>query len=489
MSEDTPNTENQVVDTTPTTPKAIVVTANAALRVYAEDEAPKGPGSLMLPSETLETLEKLILENDIDMSVEPDAKTPPYARKLWEYLNSNSADIYYGNRAINRDGSEWVQYLEHEGKPIRAGKPNLPKGADPVQRIRYATGMGGVFNFPLWHSGIWVSLRTPTQVRYFNLIREVFNQKVDLGRASNGMIFSNTNAYTINELMEFVMDHVVTSTFESSDPESLMSVIDIRDIPTLMMGMAYTMFNRGYDYQQQCIVDNDCNHVEQGEINLGRTFYVDRKSFTTEQKSFMASPVKRTRSELEQYQSMFKYDFDRTFSLDGDIMVRVGPCSLAKFRDVGYYWVQSITNAAQETFSANMTLEKRREHIFNTAIAAGICQYAHFFESVVTTDGETETEIDIEDPSNLVGVLSALQDDPTNATKMYEAVANFWKYGIHSFVGIPRYECPACKQTPTIVEDEGNNPQLIPIETVSVFFTLLVLQQQRIILREMQRRI
>ena len=65
--------------------------------------------------------------------------------------------------------SDWAQHVEVDGVKLRAGKPGIAKsnsgnkliGQQAISRITALTSAGTIVKIPLWHSGIWVSIKAP----------------------------------------------------------------------------------------------------------------------------------------------------------------------------------------------------------------------------------------------------------------------------------------------------------------------------------------
>lgn len=471
--------------------QGLAVIRSYPFQAYGEDEeVPIGKGVILLPSVRLRELFDRLQAAGVDLGqrVEKGNYTP-YQRRLMAYFAdlSSSTDNIYTDRTLDRTEARWTQGIEHEGRWLQPGRPRV-KGSDPVLQIRTKLGIGGAFTYPLWHTGIWVTLRTPSQGSYFNLLRDIYMKKRELGRMSNGMVFSQTNAYTTDDVLEYIAENIIQTNYHSDAKEDLMAILDWRDIPWLVQAMAHTIYSNGYDFQQPCISTEGCEFVANGRINLGRTFWTDSNGFTPMQISHMAnSRVQRTHDDILRYKAEFTYKCNRTVRLNDEISVRIGDATAERFRNSSNAWINEITASVKSLFSQTMTLEQRQEHIASMATLDTVRQYAHFFEAVIITDGDESAEAPIETAEDVDNLIRTIQEDVVSTDALYKALENYWRESIRAFVGIPKYICPTCKKVPEIVPGAHRNEELIPLEPIRVFFTLLAQHRESRLLMEQFR--
>ena len=457
----------------------IVEITNYPMQVYTDaEEIPAGKPVILLPVMRVRELFTRMVNAGIDIGQVEDinkGKYTAYQRRLLAYFVDigNSTDNSYVDRALDRSEARWTQGIQHEGRWVRPGKPRI-KGNDPVLQIRDKLGIGGAFTYPLWHTGIWVTIKTPSQGSYFNLLRDIFMKKREMGRMSNGMVFSQMNAYTADDVLEYICSNITQTNYESNAKEDLLAIIDWRDIPWLVMAQAHAIYSNGYEFQQPCIAKEGCDHISSGKINLGLTFYTDSNGFTPMQISHMANTkVQRTAADIQRYKSEFVYKCNRTVRLNDEISVRIGDTTAERFRNSGYAWVNEITDSVRTLFSKTMTIEQRQEHIVNMATLDTVRQYSHFFEAIIMHNGDESEEVIIETADQVDSIIRTIQEDVDSTDILYTALAAYWKDSIRAFVGIPSYSCPTCKKVPEPLEGPGVHKELIPLEPIRVFFTLL----------------
>ena len=81
--------------------------------------------------------------------------------------------------ALTREGSDWQQSVDYEGLQLKATRPTVQSAKSGMQAtsenaamaIQRQMGLGTRVMIPLWHSGIWLTLNTPTDAALLNLER------------------------------------------------------------------------------------------------------------------------------------------------------------------------------------------------------------------------------------------------------------------------------------------------------------------------------
>ena len=439
-------------------------------------EAIKGPidpelalGAL---NATVDQLNELLDHHGIDLADPKQVLSPALqAAKLKILGFKGTHQINYFRETLNRPGSLWKQYAEHEGASFRASKVMLRSSDDPVLRIRNDLGMGGLVQIPLWHSGIWLTLRTPSDKGLLELERRISADKIDFGRRSNGRVFSNTEVYGTTHVVDFVLDHLHSSTVDKASVDALKELIKTTDIPQMAWGILLAIYPKGYPLSQPCVADPEkCDHVANQMINLGRLSWIDTTKLTDRQKKHMANRVARyTPEKIQEYQDDFIFDVTSVVKLNETIQVKLAVPSLAKAQSTGYAWVDGITTATQQAFSLKLKENERIEYIREQALLTGLRQYSHWIDSVIR-NGETEEVIDDSEVLDEIIDVICASDQLTDET--YRAIQSYIDGSTISLIALPRYKCPACQKEPD--EQYLKHPHLIPLDVIYVFFILRV---------------
>jgi hypothetical protein len=387
--------------------------------------------------------------------------------------------------ALDRLTSMWQQHVDYKGEKIAMGRPrfgeNLNSGENELltgerakMKMMAAMGLGATIQVPLWHTGIWVTMKAPKEADLLELDRRIALEKVTLGRYTNGMIYSNNSVYSASFLFRFALQHVYDSNLKDIKMDTLLSTIKITDIPTLIWGLACTIYTNGYPFSQACYVDPSvCQHVTEELLNLSKLYWQDDRLFTEFQRKHMANRnVKVTAEALERYQEEMSFNELSTFTLgDGAMTVRLKVPSLQEYEQSGFEWVDTIVRQTDAAFGEELRGDQRNLYIINQAKVSSLRQYGHWVEKLVITDGGIvagRTEIE-----EAVELLSSNDDV---LTEFLTGIGKFIDDCTLAMIAIPKYDCPKCGQP---MPDEAKlHPNLIPLDMMRIFFTLL---DQRVI--------
>lgn len=456
-------------------------------------EKPKGPvdheEALSSLNATVEQINDQLSALGIDLLDDNTTLPPRYEILRRQVMGlKNTLQLSYFRQSVKREDALWKQSAEHEGIPLRASKVVLRKTDDPVLRIRNELGMGGLVQIPLWHSGIWLTLRTPSDKALLELERRISADKIDLGRRSNGMVFSSTEVYATTHITDFVLEHLHTTNVEAYTPELLKSLIRVTDIPQMAWGILLAIYPKGYPLTQPCIADPDkCDHIIEQLINIGRISWVDTTKLTPRQCKHMSARVAKWSAEkIMDYQQEFIFGANANIPLNDRISIRLHVPSLQQAQESGYAWVDGITTTTQKAFNLRLKEDEREGYIREQALLTGLRQYSHWIGSVVNAseDGEEEVIADAEVLDDIIETICASEE---LTDKVYRAILNYIDGCTISLIALPRYKCPACQKEPS--PEYLKHPHLIPLDVIYVFFILRVQKLTRKMVAEQYRAI
>jgi hypothetical protein len=425
----------------------------------------------------LEEIEEVAEKYQLDFTNnDQDAALTPQIRRVKAILGTliDTLQTKYFQNIDSREGSDWGQGMEHGGSMFGAGKPKLAANADPVLRIRNELGLGSLIQIPCWRSGIWITLRAPSDAALLELEQRLGMEKATLGRSSNGLIFSNTEVYTKNHLIDFILDHVYSVTAESKEPAFLRSILLDADYPQLVWGIALASFPAGYPLIQPCIATPEsCSHVVEALINLSRISWLDRSRLSTTQRIHMLNRVKAsTIVKIEEYQKEFNANVNGDIKVSDTISLRMRVPTLEESRNIGFSWVEQILNATQKAFGMRMADGARENYVQQQAMLTSLRQYGQWFDAVIKAGGVSGMADDevITDRESVDEIITMIASSNELSTKIYKAVKSFINDSTVSMIALPKYKCPACQGEPE--EKYLLHPKLIPLDVVQVFFTL-----------------
>lgn len=382
-------------------------------------------------------------------------------------------------KSFERPGSDWQQFVEFNGAKMALRKPVIGGGVTAGEKLsgmkarlkmQSAINLGTPAMIPLFHSGIWLTVDTPSDGALLNMERQIFADKVNLGRITQGAVFSHTSVYMANHLIKMVMEHVHDSTIKDFDPEQALDIIRITDMIAMIWGLACTIYPAGHHYQQPCVMAPDkCTYIAEETIKLQNIFFHDNTGLTVEQKRHMSnSNAKYTIDEIKAYQRMGRVSDGKTVTLSAahdDIQLVLRVPTLRNYIETGYAWVEHIVETVDRIINSDASIDEKNDFIQRHSLISVFRQYGHWVEKIIFSDGS-----EISDREDIEVALTSMSSDTTLYEKFFAAIQDYIEEVTITIVGIPSYKCPACG-TP-MTSEESKHPYIIPIEIMQTFFTL-----------------
>lgn len=394
--------------------------------------------------------------------------------------SNNKADALI--ESLRREGSEWQQSIQYEGGQLSAGRPrfsanpngNYLSGERAVMKASAVLGLGSIVQIPLWHSGLWISIKAPQDYRIYELHQRIANEKINLGRLSNGMIFSNSSVYNISYMVNFVLEHIYDATVKDISMDYLKSIIKVTDIPTLLWGMACAIYPNGYPYQRSCINPNgECQEVVREMLALSKLSWTDNRSLTDWQRKHMSKRnVKASDVDIARYQEEHKTIGSRSITLKEELRVVLSVPTIQQYEDSGFAWVDGIVLMMEDSFAVSLQGNQRNSYITAQGKLTSMRQYGHWVSKIYI--GDEETDEDRETIEKLVGLFSS---DDDISDKFFTEIGKYIDDSTISLIAIPSYECPACNYNQS---EDPKHPYLITLDVAQIFFTLLDQRMEKV---------
>lgn len=401
-----------------------------------------------------------------------------------------------------RPNSTWEQMINTrtEGQPMIRGPINDKLGKSPIKnsnrasevlaRITNMLELGNVSYIPLFHTGIWIRLRTPSTAAIARLDEIITSEKAQYGTQTRGEIFSNENVILRRHVANFILDHVTYSTAPDGwDKEYLKSIIKVTDLDEMMRGIMQTRYPDGYPFRQPCTANpKECQHVVEGTLDLREIQWTDTSALTDYQKKIMEN-MKRpiTQEQLERYQEEFadrrtsrvvltsgqhdKNNYDEiTGEVINGVVINIETPTLEKDEEYGIRWVNVLTRDLNETLGEKASAKERREFLAKRTSFNYLRTYAQWIKSIEIYEGG-ELFASTTDQEELEELFEYISSSFKYVLKFREGVEKHAERCIVHMVGIKNYECPNCgKKHET---REGNFHLIVPIDMLSAFFILV----------------
>lgn len=386
------------------------------------------------------------------------------------------------NDTTTREGSDWQQTVEYERMQYGLAQPRPDNGSgkeitgeNAVLMIQKALGLGTRATVPLWHSGLWLTLNTPTDAELLNLERQIQEEKISLGKDTAGTLYSNNLVYIVRHVFRFILDHIHSSTLADSTPEKLSKLIRVTDLPTILWAMSCTIYPNGFDHSRPCTVNPDkCQHIAEGRINLAKLSFTDRSALTMKQKKHMANRIaKYTEEQILDYQNEGRIGDGKTFDLADSVSVVLRIPTVEEYVESGMRWIDSIINIIEESLSASLGDKERDAYVAQHGRLASLRQYGHWVKKI-THGGSVE----ITDRESIEDLLDKLSSSDDLVTIYLENIKDYISSSTVSIIAIPAYKCPNCQGQ--MSGDDLRHPHLIQLDALMTFFTLKDLRLLRV---------
>lgn len=488
------STQNETVTDQPLVQNEQLQKSNASLTEdYSTNikESNKYSYKVSLPSINLGTFSyKLNLFNKIDLGEKISTL------KKWRTVNEESIDYYtvgglFQDRFYDEKSkfSQGVETKSGELKSIDSLKFKQTdgeiKGELAVLKVSKMLGLGDVINIPLPHSGIWVTIKPPTERDLIDFYNSIFKDKIILGRATFGLTLSNFSVYINNKLFDFIVKHIHSVNFKEINKNDLKNYILIHDFPILAWGFGCTIYPNGFDYQRACINDiESCDYIAKATINMTKLLWVDNSSLSEAQKVIM-SENRPNKLELESYRKYIAEHVRTTstdFTTKNGIKFKFKIPTFNEFVSDGFGWIDKINSSVDSLIiedSDPSELEKAKTELLDGYVKSSILRkFNHFIDFIELPDGA------ITDRDTINKVLEVFSSDDELRNEITTAIMKFKSDTTLALIGIPEYKCPNCgmPQNPDPMNDKLVN--VIPLDVMNLFFTLITLRISRITERE-----
>lgn len=372
---------------------------------------------------------------------------------------------------VEREESQFKQKITSERGDLSIATPKFNDnigtkltGESAVIRIRALTGLGSIVQIPLWHSGFWITLKTPSEAAMLELNRRLVDEKISLGRNTRGLAFANNSVFFTNWIMDLALSHVYETTLKSDVTDNLRSLISTLDIHLIAWGLACAVWPRGFPYARSVLNSTkDQNVVIREKIDIRKCLWTDTTSLTPWQIGHMASRHGRTmtKDSVARYRDEFTRGKGRTIKLSDDLEVTLKVPSLDQYITSGQKWVNNIVDMVDRAFGLSPEEGVRDQYIMDQGKATNMRQYSHWIESINISGNS------IEDPDTLDMSVDALSANDDFRDKFFKGVKTYMEDSTISVIAIP-----------ALVNEEKTDlprfPHLLPIDAMSVFFILLV---------------
>jgi len=373
----------------------------------------------------------------------------------------------------NRENSQWRQSVPSQAgnlqiRNIKNGKiQGSVSGAAAQLYFQSTARIGKPIRIPLWHSGFWVSMRTPTATRQAEMYDQLRSIRVKAGTETYGRVFNNYTVFANAVALDLAYECIFATSLDI-DPSQVRALVDISDIPHLIWALAVTIWPNGFEYSRCKMGDpNNANNTVRQVIRPENCQWTDITLLTEWQRNHMAkSSAKAMKVEdLERYRKEFGNRFERRVVIrekteDSDeISFLLSPPAADDYLESGQRWINDIIKTYNSIAGRPGGDKARDEYALRNMRLTEMRSFAHWVKEISHRDVKTS------DQDGILKTLNVFSEDDDMRARFYDAV---FKYIEDITVSIIAVTTDDYNEAPL-----PRYPYLIPIEPVHTFFTRL----------------
>lgn len=410
------------------------------------------------------------------------------------------------NRVFDREGADFVHGVRGpSGNKVMMIRPGfLPSkesdilaGEAVTQFLASRSGTGVPISVPLWHSGFRIRFGLFSERSLLNLTAMLKQNKLFLGRMTQGASFSGDDVFLVATIVNFILDNVAETSIPTSKKQQLLDRILVTDINGLMAAALASIYPRGYPVYHMCS-NASCTHKvtpvvrELGDfnpddmLNFDAMWLCDKNNLTTE--DIGALSVKPSIKDTLSFEDVAKYQ-ERVqgrlqakttpFKLDLDNLKVTIHCkvpTIGEYINVANRWVNTMVElvdkvlATDQLVSEDQQVQRREEMLTEYASTMEIGKHLHWVKHIELHSEEDDKTWRIIDPTTIAETmdqwsrLDNFVDDFGTYIQRYKEDMTF------AMTGFNNYICPSCGNGQ--VGNGAKYPSIIPVNMTSYFFTL-----------------
>jgi hypothetical protein len=436
---------------------------------------------LMLPSDTEERV-RAAMEAIPKLAVSATNATRDLIAAIESGFEiSPEEDMFDGS--VSREDAAWRQSVKGSIGPMAAARPKFTahedrklSGVQAVLRIQGLLGQGGIIQIPLWHSGFWITISTPSEGELLELERRISDEKILLGRVSNGRVFSNTSVFIANHIVDMLMGKIFDSSLKEQSPRKIRSLIRSHDIQHIAWGLACSIWPNGFKYARAILGETTDKHkVITEELNLSKLQWTDTSCLTERQIAHMSRRQSgaMTTESLEIYRNDFLKAQPSLFKLSDSISVLLSVPDVDTYLASGQRWINDIVATNDRLFGMDQDETTRNNYMIDQSRATSVRQYGHWVKGIVLDGHEADPYLMEDQPEVVEDMLNKMSANDSVRNAFFESVTTYMEDSTISVIAVPTVSASEEDVYPRF-------PHLLPIDALTTFFSLLAQKTQRI---------
>ncbi len=404
--------------------------------------------------------------------------------------------------AFERPGSNWgTRVPVGNGKqmgPLVTGSNNIKDGQEITEAeiARYVDDQAGkgTVVFPLPRTGIWLTITAPDDERLFDIQQIIAEDKVEAGRITAGLAYSNSAVYLEETVLDLAMECVTGSSLKDHDRSTVRGLIRRQEVHVIFAYLAAAVYANGYPIRQACTASpGKCSNVIRDTINLRRGVWTDGSMLTEAQRKFMTgnNKTKRSLKEVLDHQQSFntvpggeedavpvlKSDVEENWiQLTDTIDMYLEEPSAVLTISEGIDWAKEINTKMINALEVD-NRQTRSNYLAKASRASYLLRYSHYVHTLRVKGKSKSADEEpkygyIRERGAIVAALARISGNPSVLPRYFKACGEFVRDTSITVTGILNAHCTKCNNT---VMDKENaiKDHLIALDYLTLFFTLI----------------
>lgn len=434
-------------------------------------------------------------------NVSKDLDNRPYVAKLLEEAkvreqrgaHERDDNSNYFSAATFNKGDKTVKM---HPSFINARKKDATSSSMILEKINKSTNTDVVISIPLYNSGIWLGIQSPSEPEIIQLQMLALENEMKLGASSAGLVYSNYSVLFRKYALDLAFSNIAYSSVQVENFSMLRELIDVTDENTIINGLNAAIYPTGVDRMITCSnflrEKNPCNHSVQAKLHFDRLHYPDYSRLSDDLLLHMAkkTPNSTTIAEVEEYKrqlSIYTESIKEYKLPNGEtITISYKIPNIKNGIMQGEYWTEKINMLVNDIITgtnknvAEIPNEMMKIYIDSAMRTNLLGLYLHFIKSIKIDDQE---ETDYRQINNILQSLTKV-DNITSS--IISDIINLIKNASITTIGHTQYTCPTCKTVNDndTVEHKHSFKKIIPFNVLGVLFILGSLKYSTVILRK-----
>jgi hypothetical protein len=361
-------------------------------------------------------------------------------------------------------------------------------GSAAVARFSSALGIGENSNIPLWHSGMWVTIKPPKDTDIINLEIALANNEIKVGKDTNTLVYSNYSVVFNRIVTDFIVSNIITTSVKIPDDVDIRELIKIQDLYTLIVGLVSTIYPDGYPIIRNCKNTLEfvneipvCDFTVSADIDPMKLLWVNKKALTPKALEHMSNkrPDTTTIAQVKEYQLSLDAAKEEVINITGSndetFKMTIQTPTLATYIDRGEEWIENISLKSEELFTEGDSDEVKNKKISDVLSAVVLGVYNTYITKTELEDGSVVT-----DKATLNSILDLLSSDEKILNTFIDEIKKYIDVKAISVIATPAYVCPKCKADNVNTTANKAFEEFLPVNVLEHFFDLGALRTSKI---------